>query len=47
MTLACIGPITAETARDAGLTVDVVANKSTIPGLVDALVEYFPTVRGE
>jgi uroporphyrinogen III methyltransferase/synthase len=47
MTLACIGPITAETARDAGLTVDVVANKSTIPGLVDALVEYFSTVRGE
>jgi uroporphyrinogen III methyltransferase/synthase len=43
MTLACIGPITAETARDAGLTVDVVARESTIPGLVDALVEYFAT----
>ncbi len=26
-TLACIGPITAETARDAGLTVDVVAKE--------------------
>ena len=41
MTLACIGPITAETARNAGLNVNVVATESTVPGLVDALVEYF------
>ncbi|MDA0988499.1 MAG: uroporphyrinogen-III C-methyltransferase [Chloroflexi bacterium] len=47
MTLACIGPITAETARNAGLTVNVVATESTVPGLVDALVEYFSTARGE
>ena len=47
MTLACIGPITAETARDAGLAVDVVAKESTIPGLVNALVEYFSTLKGE
>jgi uroporphyrinogen III methyltransferase/synthase len=44
-TLACIGPITADTARDAGLTVDVVARESTIPGLVNALVEHFSTGR--
>jgi uroporphyrinogen-III synthase len=36
--VACIGPITAATARDAGLTVDVVAEVHTTAGLVDALV---------
>jgi uroporphyrinogen III methyltransferase/synthase len=34
----CIGPITAATAREAGLTVDVVAEEHTIDGLVQALV---------
>jgi len=37
--VACIGPITADTARAAGLTVDVVAAEHTIDGLVRALVE--------
>jgi uroporphyrinogen III methyltransferase/synthase len=36
--VACIGPITADTARAAGLTVDVVAAEHTIDGLVTALV---------
>jgi uroporphyrinogen III methyltransferase/synthase len=35
----CIGPVTAETAREAGLTVDVVAEEHTINGLVQALVD--------
>ncbi|HYH50067.1 MAG TPA: uroporphyrinogen-III synthase, partial [Acidimicrobiia bacterium] len=39
--VACIGPITAETARAAGLTVDVVATEHTIEGLVQSLVETF------
>ncbi len=39
VTVACIGPITAETARELGLGVDVVAEEYTIPGLVDALVQ--------
>jgi len=39
--VACIGPITADTARAAGLTVDVVAAEHTIEGLVRALVERF------
>src|SRR5581483_5169386 len=39
--VACIGPITADTARAAGLTVDVVAAEHTIEGLVQALVETF------
>ncbi len=47
--VACIGPITARTAQDAGLTVDVVPHEYTIPGLVGALKEYFsvlPSVVG-
>ena len=39
--VACIGPITAETARAAGLTVNVVATRHTIEGLVQSLVETF------
>ena len=35
--IACIGPITAATARDLGLRVDVVAAEHTVPGLVAAL----------
>jgi len=38
--VACIGPITAETARELGLQVDVVAGQNTIPALVEALMEY-------
>ena len=38
--VACIGPITADTARAAGLTVDVVAPEHTIDGLVSALVDH-------
>ena len=37
--VACIGPITADTAHRAGLRVDVIAEVHTIDGLVDALVE--------
>lgn len=36
--VACIGPVTAGTAGDAGLEVTVVAAEHTIPGLVQALV---------
>ena len=36
---ACIGPITAGTCRDHGLSVDVEADEYTIPGLVSAVVE--------
>ncbi len=37
--VACIGPVTADTARSLGLPVDVVAGTHTVDGLVDALVE--------
>jgi uroporphyrinogen-III synthase len=36
--VACIGPVTAGTAEELGLRVDVVAETSTVDGLVDALV---------
>ena len=37
---ACIGPITAQTARDAGLRVEIVAREYTVPGLLDAMAAW-------
>ncbi len=37
--VACIGPITADTARGLGIRVDVVAKQYTVAGLVDAITE--------
>ena len=39
--IACIGPVTARTAREAGLAVGVEAKEHTIPGLVAALEDHF------
>ncbi|MBF8264263.1 MAG: uroporphyrinogen-III C-methyltransferase [Dehalococcoidia bacterium] len=39
--IACIGPVTAETAEKSGLKVDLVAKEHTIPGLVQALVDRY------
>jgi len=39
--VACIGPITAQTATSLGLRVDVVASEHTIPGLVAAITALF------
>lgn len=39
VTIACIGPITAETARELGLEPTLVADEFTVKGLVDALLE--------
>lgn len=39
--IACIGPVTAATAREVGLRVDVQAREYTIPGLVEALKARF------
>jgi len=39
--IASIGPITSDAARKLGLKVDVEASESSIPGLVNSLVEYF------
>ena len=45
--VACIGPVTARTARDQGIRVDVVAKPQTIEGLVDSLVDHFERERDE
>ena len=39
--VACIGPITAQTAREAGLNVALVSDTHTVDGLVDALQDHF------
>ena len=39
--VACIGPVTAETARKAGLNVDILAEDSTAAGLVNAIVGHY------
>ena len=39
--VAAIGPITAETAGPLGIKTDVMAKEYTIPGLVEAMKEYF------
>ena len=41
ITVACIGPITAETAEKNGLSVDICAEQYTIDGLVEAIRTYF------
>lgn len=43
--IACIGPVTAATARELGLEVHVEAQVHTIPGLVDALKGWFAADR--
>ncbi|CAI4032240.1 Uroporphyrinogen-III methyltransferase [Nitrospira tepida] len=39
--VACIGPITADTARELGLSVTIQAGENTIPALAEAIVEYY------
>jgi len=39
-TVACIGPVTAETARDAGIPPDVIAERYTVDGLIEALETF-------
>lgn len=41
MTIACIGPITAQTAENLGMTVHIQPRDYTIPSLAQAISEYF------
>jgi uroporphyrinogen-III synthase len=43
--IACIGPVTADTARDLGLPVHIVAEPHTLDGLIDALIQAFERTR--
>ena len=40
-TIACIGPITAGTVQELGLSVDIIAAEHNVEGLADALVGHF------
>jgi hydroxymethylbilane synthase len=42
----CIGPITAQTAREAGLSVGAVAAEATVAGLMQALADHFSNKEG-
>src|SRR5215475_14595816 len=39
--IACIGPITKKTVEDLGMRPEIVSEEFTIPGLVNAMVDYF------
>jgi uroporphyrinogen III methyltransferase/synthase len=39
--VACIGPVTAKTAEEYGMKIDIMPKDYTIPAFVDAMVEYF------
>jgi len=39
--VACIGPITAETARKKGLSVGLIPREYTIESLTESIIEYF------
>ena len=39
--VACIGPVTAKTAEEYGMKVDIMPKDYTIPALVEAMVEYY------
>ena len=41
VSVACIGPVTADTARQFGLFPDIVADEHTIEGLISAIVSYY------
>jgi uroporphyrinogen III methyltransferase/synthase len=41
VTVACIGPVTAKTAKDRGLSVRITPSDYTIEALAKAIVEYF------
>ena len=43
----CIGPITADTARELGLQVTIQPDVYTIPAFAEAIVEYFTGLRNE
>ncbi len=45
MVVACVGPMTAETARRHGIEPDVVAEESTVGGLVKALIQHYAAAR--
>ena len=44
--VACIGPVTEAAARKAGLPVDILQQRYTIPELVNTIAAYFEKEKG-
>ncbi|MFZ5943492.1 MAG: uroporphyrinogen-III C-methyltransferase [Bacillota bacterium] len=44
--IACIGPITADTAAELGIKVDIVAQEYTIDGLIEGITNYLKNLKG-
>ncbi|MFX4260632.1 uroporphyrinogen-III C-methyltransferase [Pelotomaculum propionicicum] len=44
VTVACIGPVTADTAREMGIEADLVAEEYTIEGLIKAILNYYKSI---
>ncbi len=44
--IACIGPIAAEAARRFGMTVDIMPEQYTIPGLAKAIIQHYTATTG-
>ncbi len=42
--IACIGPVTAAAVKKAGLKIDIMPERYTIPGMVEAMVDFFGKV---
>src|SRR5699024_229260 len=45
--ISCIGPMTADTARELGLRVDVMPEIAEVPDLVDALADHVADLRAK
>lgn len=45
--IACIGPVTSQTAKEIGLEVNVVASQHTVEGMINALKKHLLRNRGE
>ena len=41
--IACIGPITAKTVEEYGLTVAILSGENTVPALAEAIARYYGT----
>lgn len=44
--VACIGPVTQKTAQELGIAVEVIPDEYTVPGLTQAIVNYFLKQKG-
>ena len=45
--IACIGPITADTARELGFNVNIIPQEYTLDALTESIVQYFSRKAGD